>query len=58
MAIAHESSSAIFLTGGRKPRRIRRGCCTPAPIISQSMRLAVLDLPEGNAMRAPGEAPG
>ena len=22
------------------------------------MRLAVLDLPEGNAMRAPGEAPG
>ena len=23
-----------------------------------AMRLAVLDLPEGNAMRAPGEAPG
>jgi xanthine dehydrogenase YagR molybdenum-binding subunit len=22
------------------------------------MRLATLDLPEGNAMRAPGEAPG
>jgi xanthine dehydrogenase YagR molybdenum-binding subunit len=29
-----------------------------APNRLSSMRLAVLDLPEGNAMRAPGEAPG
>ena len=30
----------------------------PAPNRMTAMRLAVLDLPEGNAMRAPGEAPG
>ena len=57
-AIAHESASGN-LPGGR-----------PESAVSQtrllyagenrltSMRLAVLDLPEGNAMRAPGEAPG
>jgi xanthine dehydrogenase YagR molybdenum-binding subunit len=57
-AIAHESASGN-LPGGR-----------PEAAVSQtrllyagenrltSMRLAVLDLPEGNAMRAPGEASG
>ena len=30
----------------------------PAPNRMTATRLAVLDLPEGNAMRAPGEAPG
>ena len=33
-------------------------CSMPAPNRMTAMRLAVLDLPEGNAMRAPGEAPG
>jgi xanthine dehydrogenase YagR molybdenum-binding subunit len=57
-AIAHESTSGNLVDG------------KPETAISQSkllyaganrltmMRLAQLDLPEGNAMRAPGEAPG
>jgi xanthine dehydrogenase YagR molybdenum-binding subunit len=36
----------------------RPACCTRAPNRMTAMRLATLDLPEGNAMRAPGEAPG
>jgi xanthine dehydrogenase YagR molybdenum-binding subunit len=58
MAIAHESTSGNLAEG------------TPETAVSQTrllyaganrlmaMRLAPLDLPEGNAMRAPGEAPG
>ena len=41
-----------------RPRSTRRGCSMPARNRMTATRLAVLDLPEGNAMRAPGEAPG
>jgi xanthine dehydrogenase YagR molybdenum-binding subunit len=57
-AIAHESTSGN-LPGGRpetatdQTRLLYAGANRLT-----AMRLAVLDLPEGNAMRAPGEAPG
>ena len=37
---------------------VRRASCTPAANRMTTTRLAELDLPEGNAMRAPGDAPG
>lgn len=57
-AIAHESWSGNLPGGGPET--------APVPVRSlyaganrmTAMRLAVLDLPEANAMRAPGEAPG
>jgi xanthine dehydrogenase YagR molybdenum-binding subunit len=40
--------------GGQQTRLLYAG----ANRLTTQLRLAVLDLPEGNAMRAPGEAPG
>jgi xanthine dehydrogenase YagR molybdenum-binding subunit len=57
-AIAHESGSGDLAGGGPEtaPSQTRLLYAGANRLIS--MRLAVLDLPEGNAMRAPGEAPG
>ena len=57
-AIAHESSSGD-LPGGSPEEAVgaTRLLYAGANRLT-AMRLAVLDLPEGNAMRAPGEAPG
>jgi xanthine dehydrogenase YagR molybdenum-binding subunit len=57
-AIAHESTSGN-LPGGKPetaPSQTRLLYAGANRLIA--MRLAELDLPEGNAMRAPGEAPG
>ncbi len=57
-AIAHESGS------GDQPGGQPETATSPTKLLYAganrltSLRLAVLDLPEGNAMRAPGEAPG
>ena len=57
-AIAHESGS------GDQPKGQPETAVSQTKLLYAganrmiSMRLAVLDLPEGNAMRAPGEAPG
>ncbi len=57
-AIAHESWSGNLTGGGPETAVIPvRSLYTGANRMT-SMRLAVLDLPEANAMRAPGEAPG
>ena len=57
-AIGHESWSGD-LAGGKPEAAVRstRLCYAGANRITTT-RLAVLDLPEGNAMRAPGDAPG
>jgi xanthine dehydrogenase YagR molybdenum-binding subunit len=57
-AIAHESWSGD-LPGGKPEGAVRstRGCYAGANRITTT-RLAVLDLAEGNAMRAPGDASG
>jgi len=57
-AIAHESGSGD-LPGGRPETAVNQSKLLYAGANRlTAMRLAVLDLPEGNAMRAPGEAPG
>jgi len=58
VAIGHESWSGN-LTGGRTEPTVTstRGFYAAANRLT-TMRLATLDLAEGNAMRAPGEAPG
>ncbi|MFC3579445.1 aldehyde oxidoreductase molybdenum-binding subunit PaoC [Sphingomonas hylomeconis] len=57
-AIAHESGSGD-LPGGQPETAVNQTKLMYAGANRlTSMRLAVLDLPEGNAMRAPGEAPG
>ena len=57
-AIAHESTSGDLPGGGPEtaPSQTRLLYAGANRLIA--LRLAVLDLPEGNAMRAPGEAPG
>jgi xanthine dehydrogenase YagR molybdenum-binding subunit len=57
-AIAHESTSGNLKGGTPEtaPSQTRLLYAGANRLIS--MRLAQLDLPEGNAMRAPGEAPG
>lgn len=56
--IAHESVSGN-LPGGRPETAVAQTrLLYAAPNRLIATRLAVLDLPEGNAMRAPGEAPG
>jgi xanthine dehydrogenase YagR molybdenum-binding subunit len=57
-AIGHESWSGD-LAGGKPERAVQqtRYLYAGANRLTTT-RLAVLDLPEGNAMRAPGEAPG
>jgi xanthine dehydrogenase YagR molybdenum-binding subunit len=58
LAIAHESGSGD-LPGGQPETAVNQTRLLYAGANRlTSMRLAVLDLPEGNAMRAPGEAPG
>jgi xanthine dehydrogenase YagR molybdenum-binding subunit len=57
-AIGHESWSGD-LPGGKPEVAVQQTRLLYAGAARMTaMRLAVLDLPEGNAMRAPGEAPG
>jgi xanthine dehydrogenase YagR molybdenum-binding subunit len=57
-AIAHESWSGN-LPGGKPETAVEQTKLLYAGANRlTAMRLAVLDLPEGNSMRAPGEAPG
>ncbi len=57
-AISHESWSGD-LPNGKPERAVQQTRLLYAgPNRVTKMRLSVLDLPEGNAMRAPGEAPG
>jgi len=57
-AIAHESWSGD-LPGGQPETAVNQTRLLYAGLNRYTaLRLAVLDLPEGNAMRAPGEAPG
>ncbi len=57
-AIAHESGSGDQLNGQPETATSQTRLLYASANRLVSMRLAVLDLPEGNAMRAPGEAPG
>lgn len=57
-AIGHESWSADLPGGGPETAPNQTRLLYAGANRLTSMRLAVLDLPEGNAMRAPGEAPG
>ena len=57
-AIAHSSTSGDLPGGGPETAVSQTKLLYAAPNRETFMKLAVLDLPEGNAMRAPGEAPG
>jgi xanthine dehydrogenase YagR molybdenum-binding subunit len=57
-AIAHESWSADLPGGSPETAPGQTRLLYAGANRMTAMRLAVLDLPEGNAMRAPGEAPG
>ncbi len=57
-AIAHESGSGDLPGGGPETAVSQTKLLYAGANRMTAMRLAVLDLPEGNAMRAPGEAPG
>jgi len=57
-AIGHESWSGDLAGGGPETAVLQTKLLYAGPNRMTKMRLAVLDLPEGNAMRAPGEAPG
>jgi xanthine dehydrogenase YagR molybdenum-binding subunit len=57
-AIAHESTSGDLPDGEPETAVQQTKLLYAGANRLTSMRLAVLDLPEGNAMRAPGEAPG
>ena len=57
-AIGHESWSGNLPGGRTEPTVISTRTLYAAPNRLTRMRLATLDLAEGNAMRAPGEAPG
>ena len=57
-AIGHESWSGDLPGGGPETAVGQTRLLYAGPNRMTRMRLAVLDLPEGNAMRAPGEAPG
>jgi len=58
VAIAHSSTSGN-LQGGQPETAVNQTkLFYAAPNRETYMKLAPLDLPEGNAMRAPGEAPG
>ena len=58
VAIAHESGSGDLPDGQPETATNQTRLLYAGANRLTSMRLAVLDLPEGNAMRAPGEAPG
>jgi len=57
-AIAHESGSGDQPDGKPETAVSQTKLLYAGANRMTAMRLAVLDLPEGNAMRAPGEAPG
>jgi xanthine dehydrogenase YagR molybdenum-binding subunit len=57
-AIGHESWSGDLPGGGPETAVGQTRLLYAGANRMTAMRLAVLDLPEGNAMRAPGEAPG
>ncbi|KQS64752.1 xanthine dehydrogenase [Rhizobium sp. Leaf371] len=57
-AIAHESWSGDLKGGGPEAAVQQTRLLYSGANRMTATRLAVLDLPEGNAMRAPGEAPG
>ena len=57
-AIAHESGSGDLPNGQPETATNQTKLLYAGANRLVSMQLAVLDLPEGNAMRAPGEAPG
>jgi xanthine dehydrogenase YagR molybdenum-binding subunit len=57
-AIAHESTSGNLPDGRPETAVAQTKLLYAGANRLTSMKLAMLDLPEGNAMRAPGEAPG
>jgi xanthine dehydrogenase YagR molybdenum-binding subunit len=57
-AIAHESWSGDLPNGQPETAASQTRLLYAGANRMTAMRLSVLDLPEGNAMRAPGEAPG
>ena len=57
-AIGHESWSGDLPGGGPETATQQTRLLYAGPNRMMRMKLATLDLPEGNAMRAPGEAPG
>jgi xanthine dehydrogenase YagR molybdenum-binding subunit len=57
-AIAHESWSGDLPNGKPEAAAVQTRSLYAGPARMTSNRLAVLDLPEANAMRAPNEAPG
>ncbi len=57
-AIGHESWSGDLPGGGPEVAVMQTRLLYAGANRMTSMKLATLDLPEGNAMRAPGEAPG
>jgi xanthine dehydrogenase YagR molybdenum-binding subunit len=57
-AIAHESGSGDLPGGGPEGATAQTRLLYAGANRLTALKLAVLDLPEGNAMRAPGEAPG
>jgi xanthine dehydrogenase YagR molybdenum-binding subunit len=57
-AIGHESWSGDLAGGGPEAAVFQTRLLYGGANRMTATRLAVLDLPEGNAMRAPGEAPG
>ncbi|MET0361590.1 MAG: aldehyde oxidoreductase molybdenum-binding subunit PaoC [Sphingobium sp.] len=57
-AIGHESWSGDLPGGGPETATSQTDLLYASANRMTRMRLAVLNLPEGNAMRAPGEAPG
>ena len=57
-AIGHESVSGNVLDGPPEGAVAQTRLLYAGPNRLTSMRLALLDLPEGNAMRAPGDATG
>jgi xanthine dehydrogenase YagR molybdenum-binding subunit len=57
-AVAHESTSGNLPDGDPETAVSQTKLLYAGANRLTAMRLAVLDLPEGNAMRAPGEAPG
>ena len=58
VAIGHESWSGNLKGGGPETAVAQTRLLYAGANRMTAMRLASLDLPEGNAMRAPGEAPG
>jgi xanthine dehydrogenase YagR molybdenum-binding subunit len=57
-AIGHESGSGDLAGGKPETAVAQTRLLYAGPNRMTAMKLAVLDLPEGNSMRAPGEAPG